>query len=158
MANNWYLAFGTGNPAVNTGLSPTFIQFNLDGLTAIPAPGITETPAASGFYRFQYTPTLSVNFLADGGAALSDADRYVKGALDPSMVLSNEIGTLADSIGSTAVDPTTLLGFAKRNQEFEEGNATFDKSTGIWDVYSRGSTTLLAEKTLTNTTAQATKS
>lgn len=158
MANNWYLKFGAGNPATNTGLTPTFTLFRLEGITALVAPGITETPAGSGLYRFQYTPTMSISFVVDGGAALSDSDRYISGAIDPNLVPVNQIGTLSDSFGSTSTDPTTLIGWAKRNQEFQEGDSTFDKSSGVWSVSSRGSSTLLVEKTLTNTTSEATKS
>lgn len=159
MANPWQLVFGDPGalPSNTTGLSPTFILFSLGGLTAIPAPGITETPLGSGIYQFEYTPTLSVSFVADGGGSIANG-RYIPGALNPTMVVSNQVGALSDSFGSTAADPATLMGFAKRNQEFSEGNATFNKSSGVWDIYSRGSTTLLVEKTLTNTTSQATKS
>lgn len=158
MANDWQLVFGDpgANPAATTGLSPTFILFSLGGLTAAAAPGITETPVGSGIYQFSYTPTLSISFVADGGAALTNG-RYIPGGLNPSMVVSNEVGALSNGFGSTSVDPTTLIGWAKRAQEFNEGNATFDKSSGDWSIYSRGSSTLLAEKTLTNTTSQATK-
>lgn len=157
MANNWYLTFGTGKPSDQTGLTPTLTQFSVEGVTAIPAPGITETPAGSGFYRFQYTPTNSISFEADGGAAVTNG-RYIKGAIDPSMVLANQVGDVSSSFGSTSLDPTTIIGWLKRIQEFLEGNATFDKSSGVWSVSSRGSSTLLVEKTLTNTTSEATKS
>lgn len=67
------------------------------------------------------------------------------------------IGSTASSFGSTSVDPVDLFGFLKRAQEFNEGNQTYIKSTGILDFYSRGSSTLLREKTVSDTTTQTTK-
>lgn len=192
MAKSYFLQFGSGNPASYTGLSPTFTIFSMDGLTAISAPAIAETPSGSGFYKFTYGPTATILFLADGGATLSTSDRYISGTLDPNQVLNEgmtflvqsasfliggmsyliggvtysavgvsailgRIGATTDSFGSTAADPTTLFGYAKRTQEFNEGNASFNKSTGLWDIYSRGSSTLLIEKQLTNTASSATK-
>lgn len=155
MTKTYYLVFGTGNPSSYTGLTPTLIVFSAAGLTALVAPAIIEGPAGSGFYNFQYGPTLSINFLADGGAALSATDRYIKGALDPVQAVDQTIGQPTDSFGTTLVDPTTVLGYQKRNLEFNEGNKTYIKSTGIWDIYSRGSSTLLREKTLTNSVTSA---
>jgi hypothetical protein len=154
----YYLVFGSGNPANFTGLAPTLTIFSAGGLTALSAPGVTETPAGSGLYQFTYAPTLSILFLADGGSNLSNTDRYLKGALDPIQAVDEKMGYTTDSFGSTATDPSTVFGYLKRNQEFQEGNATFTKSSGVWDVYSRGSSTLLVEKALTNTTSAATKS
>lgn len=158
MSKSYWLKFGTGDASVNTGLSPTFTIFSANGLTALSAPGITETPAGGGLYRFMYGPTLPIIFKADGGGGLSSADRYIYGTLDPIQAVDEQIGYATDSYGSTAADPSTLMGYARRNQEFQEGNASFAKSTGIWSIYSRGSSTLLREKTLTNTTTTAGKS
>jgi hypothetical protein len=158
MAKTYYLVFGSGNPANFTGLAPTLTIFSAMGLTALPAPGVTETPVGSGMYQFQYAPTLSILFLADGGSNLSNTDRYLKGALDPIHAVDEKVGYNTDAFGTTLTDPSTLFGYVKRNQEFQEGNAVFTKSSGVWDVYSRGSSQLLMEKTLTNTTTAATKS
>lgn len=157
MSKSYYLVFGTGNPSAYTGLTPTFTIFSANGITAVAAPGITETPTGTGFYRFIYGPTISTLFLADGGAALSSSDRYIKSALDPIQSVDEKVGTTADSFGSTSLDPSTILGYLKRNLEFQEGDSVFTKSTAIWDIYSRGSSTLLREKDLTNTTTSATK-
>lgn len=157
MAKTYYLKFGTGDPANYTGLFPTFTIFSAGGLTAITAPGVTELPTGSGLYQFMYGPTLSIAFKADGGSGLASGDRYIVGVLDPIQAVDEKIGTTSDSIGSTATDPGTLLGYSRRNLEFLEGNATFTKATGTWDIYSRGSSTLLREKALTNNTTAATK-
>lgn len=159
MSKSYGLKFGTGDPRLNTGLHPTLIIFNsaIDG-TPLTPPGISEVISGSGIYNFMYGPTLSIGFLADGGSNLSSSDRYITGLLDPIQAVDEKVGYATDSFGSTGVDPTTIFGYAKRNQEFEEGNAVFNKSSGVWDIYSRGSSTLLAEKTLTNSISLATKS
>lgn len=158
MAKQYWLKFGSGDPAINTGLFPTFTIFYAQGLTAITAPGITETPSGGGLYSFSYEATMSIVFKVDGGSGLSATDRYISSALDPVQAVDERIGQTTDSFGSTNVDPSTLFGSLKRNQEFQEGNAVFNKSTATWDIYSRGSSTLLAEKVLTNTVTSATKS
>lgn len=157
MAKTYFLQFGSGDPATYSGLSPTLVVFAWGGVTAIAAPGITESPVSSGFYQFAYGPTVPIVFKADGGATVPAADRYITGALDPIQAVDERIGTTQDSYGSTAADPSTVLGYVKRLQELQEGNASFNKSTGVWDIYSRGSSTLLREKTLTNTTSSSTK-
>jgi hypothetical protein len=174
----YWLKFGSVSASSYTGLFPTMTIFNSLGITALAAPGITEIPAASGLYRFQYDPTTSIAFQCDGGATLTNSIRYIVGSIDPndkvdeditslgssvsaigqtllglgSTVISfNEfLGTTASSFGSTAIDPVTVFGAVKRLQEILEGNATFSKTTGTWNIYSRGASTLLRVKTLTD--------
>lgn len=67
------------------------------------------------------------------------------------------IGDNSSSYGSTSMDPTTVFGFLKRAQEMSEGNQTYVKATGILDFYSRGSTTLLREKTIVDTSTSTAK-
>lgn len=157
MAKSYWLAFGSGTPQTNTGLSPTFIVFQTAAGASVLPPGITEPLTGSGLYTFSYGPTTSIAFIVDGGAALSTSDRYISGALDPIQAVDEKVGTTSDSFGSTSVDPTTIFGYVKRNLEMWEGDETFNKSTGVLDMYSRGSSTLLREKTLTNNTTQTTK-
>lgn len=200
MTKSYFFQLGSANPATYTGLAPTMTIFSANGLTAVAAPGITETPAASGFYRFIYGPTLPMVFKVDGTASvIVNADRFVKGVLDPAQAIDEQvsalgttiiatgatlvaigvtvaaigttlsamgttfallpasIGSTASSFGSTSTDPGTIYGYLMRLQELMEGNAVFNKSTGVWDMYSRGSSTLLREKTLTNSSSQATK-
>lgn len=156
MAKDYWATFGS-DPRVNTGLTPTFVIFETAGGSTLSPPSISEPLAGSGFYKFTYGPTASICFLLDGGAALSSSDRYVQGVLDPIQAVDEKVGTSADSFGSTSVDPSTIFGYVKRNLEFQEGDATFNKSSGIWDIYSRGSSTLLREKTLANSTSQVSK-
>jgi hypothetical protein len=157
MAKTYWLRFGTDNPTNKTGLSPTLTTFANYGGSLVTGPAITEVPVGSGLYQFTYGPTVSMIFVCDGGAVLSSGDRYIVGALDPIQAVDEKVGTIADSYGSTSSDPSTVFGYLKRNQEVLEGDAIFTKSTGVWTIYSRGASTVLRIKTLTNTTSQATK-
>ena len=183
---NYLLAFGTGNPSSNTGLSPTLSTFKvLPSGTNVTAPGVTEIPTSTGLYYFQYDPigsTSPISFICDGGSSLSTSNRYVVGICDPADAIdqygmtlvaigttnssyviglssiSSLIGTTASSFGSTAADPTTLFGYLKRAQEFNEGNSTFDKTASVWYISTRGSSTMLAAKTLADGSGNVTKS
>lgn len=165
MAKEYWLKFGSGNASLTTGLSPTFVIFNSWTGGAITAPGITQPITGFGFYRFEYSPSFSIVFQCDGATTgLINADRFITGSLDPAAAIDErvndilaDIGTTASTFGTTAVDPGTLYGYLKRLQELLEGDATFNKTTGVWDIYSRGSSTLLREKTLTNTSGNAGK-
>ena len=164
MPKTYYLKFGSGDPRSFTALSPTFVIFNANGVTAMSnPPGISELPSGSGIYQFihnattYYGATIPYVFLADGGSSVAAGDRFISGVLDPVQAVDQTIGQTADSFGSTSADPTSLLGYAKRNMEVNEGDATFIKSTGVWSLSNRGSTTLLRTKTLTNTTTSAGK-
>jgi hypothetical protein len=67
------------------------------------------------------------------------------------------LGTTASSYGTTSTDPVDIFGMLKRAQEFMEGNASFTKTSGLWEIKTRGST-LFATKTLDNTVTTVTKS
>lgn len=153
-----YAGVFTSDPRTSTGLTPTFILFYIiaNGQTLTP-PGITETFAGSGAYYFSYGPTLAIYFQIDGGSGLAASERYLTGVLDPLQVVDQRIGTIDDTFGTTMSDPTTLFGYAKRALEFWEGNAIFTKASGLWRIFSRGSSTLLREKNLTNNTTSAEK-
>jgi hypothetical protein len=69
----------------------------------------------------------------------------------------SSIGSITDSFGSTSADPTTVFGYLKRTLEFNEGNSTYTKATNVWSIYSRGSSTLLINKTLVDNSTQTTK-
>lgn len=173
MSKVWGLQFGSGNPQVNAGLTPTLSFFRAVGISTYPAgitdmvgPTISELGVSSGIYTFQFppSPTFTIFFTADGGAGLSTSDRYVTGVLDPIAAVDEKVGTIDDSIGGTLVEPATIMGFAKREYGFSEGNALFNKGTGVWTYYSKGSTALsmgftntLFTKQLTNTISVATK-
>ncbi len=155
---NYWISFGTSDPRTYTGLSPTFLLFfNHLGATAAP-PGITEMYAGSGGYRFQYSVGWSQSFwfLCDGGASAGNF-RYIQGSLDSSDAIDLAVGYTASSFGTTLLGPDGLFGYAKRSMEYQEGNATFLKSSGVWSIFSRGSSTLLSTKVLTQDTTGVTK-
>lgn len=159
MAKTFFLKFGSGDPSAFAGLSPTFTTFLSEGGTLISSPAISEVGSSTGIYKFSYAPsaTFATVFIADAGASVSSSDRYLTGALDPIAIVDQKLGDTQDSFGSTSVDPSTAIAYLKRIQEFLEGNQTFNKTTGVWDIYSRGSSTLLREKTLENTPSATNK-
>lgn len=107
-------------------------------------------------YVDQNLSALSASLSAQGSTLVAQGSTLV--AIGVSLgIFSARVGLNTDVVGTTSIDPTTVFGFIKRNQEFHEGSANFVKGTGIWTVTSRGST-LLMTKTLTNTSAQSTKS
>ncbi len=67
------------------------------------------------------------------------------------------VGSTASSFGTDASDPTTVFGFLKRALETREGDETYTKGTGILDIYSRGSSQLLREKTISDSASTTTK-
>jgi len=81
------------------------------------------------------------------------------GTLNFSLAIANAslLGTTASSYGTDLADPATLFGFLKRAQETREGNETYVKPSGVLDIYSRGSSQLLAEKTISDSSSQTTK-
>jgi hypothetical protein len=164
MAKTYVVVFGSGNPASYTGLSPTMTVFqnyiagaSTPGWTLATGPTLSEIASGTGLYSFQYNPLTPYAFVCDGGAALLSTDRYVKGVLDPIQAVDERVGFSTDSFGSTAIDPASMYGYLKRALEFMEGNSSFDKTSGVWTIYSRGSSTLLTTKTLTNSSGNVTK-
>lgn len=153
---SYWFSFSNFNadPRPQAGLSPSFILFfNQLGQTQAP-PGITEIFSGSGMYRFQYDIGYSttIRYLVQAGNS-----NFLQGALDPVGALDVTIGWTGSAFGSTSTDPSDVFGMLKRNQENFEGNATFLKSSGVWNIFSRGSSTLLSVKTITQNTTGVTK-
>lgn len=71
--------------------------------------------------------------------------------------LLTQLGSTTASYGTNSADPTTIFGFLKRAQETREGNETYTKASGLLDIYSRGSSQLLAEKTIADSSTSTTK-
>lgn len=67
------------------------------------------------------------------------------------------VGNTSSSFGTDSVDPTTIFGFLKRAQETREGDETYTKSSGALTISSRGSSQLLATKSISDTTTETTK-
>ena len=119
------LLTGQSNLSVNVSTGNSAMTVGITGLGNTLLAGISNL-------------TVGISSIASGITAISPG---ISG-------LAGLIGTTASSYGSTSIDPSTVFGYLKRLQEWNEGNSTFDKSTSLWDVFSRGSSTLLAEKTL----------
>lgn len=152
MATYWF-SFGDANPATFTALAPTFTAFYGNGTTLTP-PGITEPIAGSGWYSISYSPTCQVAYTLDGITSSLGTYRYVAGTINPNVTW---FGSDASSIGTTVL-PTTAMGYLKRIVEVLEGDQTYTKATGLLDIYDRGGTLLLVEKTLADSTTSTTKS
>jgi hypothetical protein len=139
--------------------SATLMFFTLDGATT----GlVTSDRYISGVFEGQdqigvTLNALSASFAAFQNTAIALGTTAVAGYLGLSSPLMLAIGTTASSFGSTSVDPGSLFGFLRRAQEMAEGNQTYTKTSGILDFYSRGSSTLLREKTISDSTATTTK-
>lgn len=256
MARDYFFVFGSGNPATNASLAPTFITFVNSVGTTFAAPTIAEKFPGSGLYYVSYGATQTMAFILDGATSgLATSDRYIAGVFDPfdqfgvtlnsayalgvtsvaigttlagfgasNIALGNSnialgmtnvalglsnialgstnialesigltsmaglgltlvgqgatitgigntllgigfslggvaaiLGTTASSYGSTGIDPADIMGFLKRAREFSEGNQIYTKSTGVLDFYVRGGVTLLAEKTISDTSTSTTK-
>ncbi len=172
----YFLYFGDGDPRYK-GLAPTFTVFKtIPGGANVTPPAISELPAASGRYFFAYGPTTSIAFVVDGATSLlSTKQRYIAGLVDPIQAVdeligltlyplyatlggaANAIGFTGSTFGGLNTDPTTVFGYEKRLQEFNEGNSILGKTSGTLDFLSRGSSTLLAEKTLVDNSSTVTK-
>jgi hypothetical protein len=183
MAKQYIVQFGSGNPSLITGFSPTFTVFKVvpGGGNTTP-PGITEIPTSTGMYYFTYSPLSPIAFVIDGGASLIAASRWVVGSLDPvdavderisefgasmnalgsslmaqgstSGIVGAAIGSLASSFGTTLTDPTTVFGYLKRIQENLEGNQVFTKTSGVQQIWSRGTTYVLGASTYPGASTQ----
>lgn len=160
MTKYYWVTFGSGDPSVykNLGTSVIFTQFGKSDGSTVAAPGITQM--YPGWYGFQYDVGVTNNliFTMDGGATLGTATstlRFVSGVLDPLDNLDSQVGSTNSSFGTTVL-PTDVFGYLKRTPQFLEGAQTFNKTSGAWDVYSKGASVLLVEKTLTNSTTGVT--
>lgn len=151
---NTSIAYGGTIFAITTNTGSTLVGI---GNTSI-AYGGTILAVATNFGVTQIAEGVTIVAIGNSLSALSATFAAFGSSLGLLTTIDTKIGSTASSFGSTVTDPGTLFGHLKRNQEFNEGNAAFNKSTGVWDVYSRGSSTLLAEKTLTNTATTANKS
>lgn len=158
MSNRYGLAFTSGDPRTLSGLTPTFLIYkDQSGNDITPTPTVTEVGTSTGLYYFQATPspTLTYFFLVDGGAAAASS-RYLTGTIDPIANVDQELGFTMSSFGTT-VNPSSVFGLAKRIVELFQADATFNKNTGAWSNYAKGTSTLLMEKTLTNSVTETTK-
>jgi len=114
--------------------------------------GIGNTSIAFGMTNLAYGMT---NF-ALGTTAVAIGTSIASQGTTITVVVSG-LGSVGSTIGGISTDPIDLYGYMKRAQEFWEGNAAFNKTSGAWSFYSRGNSTLLGTKTLSNSAAGITK-
>lgn len=123
---DYWLKFGSGNPASTSGLAPTFITFIDSAGGDVTPPAITE-PGTKGLYKFAYDPTQTIAFTCDGATTgLAASDRYIVGVLDAQDtfgVTLNAIGVTQVAQGATVV----AIGnsFAALSTTFTAFNSSF---------------------------------
>lgn len=160
MSKTYFVSFNTVGPANQyAGLSPTFTTFITEFGALLPSPSIAEVGSSTGMYVFRYTPstTQAIVFEVDGGSVITAiADRYVDGTLDPIQAVDQTVGYPTDSYGTTVL-PGTVFGYVQRTVQETESDAFFDKTTGVWTNYAKGTSTILYQKNLTNNPGSATK-
>lgn len=160
MSQRFFVIFTAGNPQEFAGLTPTFITFLPSDGSSLGPPPIAEIGTSTGFYGFTFAPsaTFSICFTVDGGVTVvgDEASRYITGVLDPIAAVDKELGFSADSYGTTA-QPDTVFGLSKRNSQYWESTETFNKTTGVWEKYASGTSTMIMQKTLTNSISSTTK-
>jgi hypothetical protein len=111
-----------------------------------PIDAVDEQITALGVSTFAMGASLlaqGVSILAQGNSIAIFGGSLVAG-----------LGGLGDSFGTTLTDPSTVFGYLKRLQEFNEGNSVFTKTTGIWGVFSRGNTYVLGPTTYPGSSTQ----
>ncbi len=152
-----HVAQGTTNAALGTtAVSYGLLNFGL-GTTGV---ALGTTSVALGVTAVALGTTniaLGTTAVALGvtSVALGNTNMALINTIGP---LATGIGSTLSSFGDTLTDPGTLFGYLKRIQETLEGNENYIKSTGILSIYSRGSSTLLRQKTLTNSVSTVIKS
>lgn len=144
----FYVRFGTGNPAASTGLSPTFIVFRSPSGATTP-PSITELPS-TGIYTFAYECTGSVAFVVDGATTgLTSADRYVCGAIDITTRLDEFTGRAGDAVGFSSLYGQILSGNAQGSTLTARLGAITDE-TGFSTVFGQLGSVSAQGSTLTD--------
>ena len=136
-----------GTTLVAQGATLVFVSTNVQANgTTLVAQGATLVGVGTTLVAQGATLVAIGNSLAVLGSSLSS--------------ISALLGDTTSSFGSTSADPTTVFGFLKRAQEFWEGDQVYTKSSGVLQFFSRGSgtSTLLRQKTVSDTTISTTKS
>lgn len=142
---------GLGSTVMGIGSTQTAIGTNITSLGTTQI-AIGNTLVAIGSSQLSIGTTLIAigNTLATLGASLTVSSATID-------LINQKLGTTASSFGGTNVDPGDIFGYVKRLLEFNEGNQNFNKTAGSWDIYSRGSSTLLVTKALTSSSLGVTR-
>lgn len=166
------IAIGTSHIAQGVSLNALGITIlateTQQGITLV---GIGSSQLAFGFSSIALGTSMYAAELAQGSTmqaigqtltALGTTNIAISTSLSASsvtiVVSVAGIGTAGSTFGSVSSDPIDLFGYMKRIQENLEGNSTFTKLSGAWQISSRGSSTVLANKSVINTAPTVTKS
>lgn len=152
-------------PAITEPGSFGFYLFNYDPITmvAFVCDGFTSGLAFQDRYiKGVIDPfdQMGVTLVAIGNTSIAlGISNYAQGVSLTALGYTNAavIGTSASSFGTDSADPTSVYGFLKRALETREGDETYLKATGILDIYSRGASQLLREKTISDSASTTTK-
>lgn len=139
----------------------TSIAFNIDGGAALSTVSRYITGSLDPIQAVDERVTelgASLNALSASFEAFSAT---FTANVDSGTTILALIGTTASSFGSTAINPDTIFGYLKRMQEFNEGDSSFTKTSGVWNIYARGNavgtSTQLASKIITDSGSVVTK-
>lgn len=180
---NYSVAFGSGNPQQYSGMTPTLLVFfNLASGLTLPGPTFTEGLTGSGIYTFQYGATTPIAFIAYSvTTSPGSVGSYVSGQIDPAdrsdeygtsilavglsnyalmganISLSVIVGTTASTIGGISALPGDLFGYMMRLEQLFSGQQQFTKGIGQLQLYDRTGSTLLVQRTITNSASLVTK-
>ena len=128
---------------------------NIAYSSSLTATGVSLT--ATGVSLMAYGASLTAFGVTSIAYSVSLAASSASLAVSLSGLVSN-IGTTGSTFGSNLSDPIDLFGYLKRVQENLEGNNNYIKSSGSFSIYSRGSSALLAAKTISNSVSMVVKS
>lgn len=154
-----------GPTLAEVGTSTGIYAFSLG--TTIPmtfiADAATTSPGPQGRYVFgvcdpsdridEYAVTLTA-MSSTMGAQLST----LVGQNTTLVVVVSGLGGVGSTFGGLTSDPIDLFGYVKRILENQEGNQQFIKQTGAYTILSRGSSSILAQKTIANSVSMVTRS
>lgn len=184
----YYVTFGSGDPRPNFGLAPTFVIFNNSGsaVTAPSIAAVAGATGFYSFTYGATTPIafLIDGFTTGLGAyryvqgSIDPADRSdeygntiislenlnlqqgqtILASIGTGGTLLAFFGTPGSTFGGQTTDPVDMFGYLKRFQELLEGDNDYFKASGLFQLFSRGSSTLLRAKTIANSVSTVIKS
>lgn len=151
---NTVIAIGTSHLAQGT----TMIALGTTAVSWGSAIGSTLVATGSTLVAIGNTSiALGTNAVSSGitSVALGNSILSIVGGFTSTL---SGIGSTASSFGTTTADPVDLFGYMKRVIENLEGDQDYFKQTGVLQIYSRGSSTLLRQKTIANSISTVIKS
>lgn len=90
------------------------------------------------------------------GTSLTAQGNSIIAAAGPTLV--GLVGNLSSAIGDANTDPSTLFGYLKRALEVMEGQQTFTKLAGSWNILDRTGATTLRTRTISNSASTVIRS